>query len=789
MLPLTKETFIQILRKFADESEDVICERDEIFCRINDEHYQLKLYLNEDGVLFCQEIEPERCNKKARVWIEKRLAKFDELARKILDAIEEEPHFISVPANFDTLESHENSRVNVEQTTESLYEKLSASSDWSTHVYYLLSDAGDGKTCIMNRLARMVAQKYLAGEARFLFLPIGLDGRPFMRFDEVVIGVLAQTYRFRRFYFEAIMELARNGFLVLGLDGFEEMTVEGQENKVISSLGSLLQQQATKVAAENASAPTLASSGAMVISARKAFYDYALKAQGPLMDSIRDYQVDFYAYRLQPWGKRQLLALMAKWGMAESEAQSIYRKLVDQLAPDHPILTRPVLACRLVEMMVEEMTTSDPSCNNLIQSFSPDKEPQKVMQGFVDHLLMREATQKWILYSGAQDRTSQQLLSADEHEEMLEEIVEEMWLSSMEYVREDVLQSIVELFCENKRKSPSDTSQCKDKIIHHAMLTKGSGGYFFCHDAFRQYFLGRRFARALTEQGRLSGATQLLTQNVMSDPVVDTASYALSTSGRSFDEIKNTIDKLRHGYQRNTTMSQNVACILAFLWKRLLPVKAQFDNLYFSSTATRSIPFINCVFSNCMFEEITVPEDATFEGVEFVNCSVATLILPIDHAQNLSALFDEDSHPVKLVIGEPNDPQEEMYSPQEISRAMTEYGCRTLQVAQPAENQLSVHSSDEKYFKAFEKLLRFFQRKTGASRNILQVRFHSQWPEWDKDYLPHFRKEGLVRLAEWHGAGQDERYVLAVSARLYEDARKNCGGDFSEFCRLMRRQN
>lgn len=789
MIPLTKETFIQILRKFADESEDVICEREQIICRINDEHYQIKLFLDEDGVLYCQEIEPERCTKKARLWIEKRLAKFDDLARKILDAIEEDPHFISVPSNFDTLEGREDARVNVERTTESLYEKLSASSDWSTHVYYLLSDAGDGKTCIMNRLARMVAQKYLDGDTRFLFLPIGLDGRPFMRFDEVVIGVLAQTYRFRRFYFEAIMELARNGFLVLGLDGFEEMTVEGQENKVISSLGSLLQQQATRVAAENVSAQMLASSGAMVISARKAFYDYALKAQGPLMDSIRDYQVDFYAYRLQPWGERQLLALMAKWGMTESEAQGIYRKLVEQLAPDHPILTRPVLACRLVEMMAEEITTSDPSCNNLIQSFSPDKEPQKVMQGFVEHLLIREATQKWILFSGAQDRTSQQLLSAEEHEEMMEEIVEEMWLSSMEYVREDVLQSIVELFCENKRKSPADTSQCKDKIIHHAMLAKGGGGYFFCHDAFRQYFLGRRLARVLTERGRFSGASQLLSQNVMSDSIIDTASYMLANSGRSFDEIKNVIENLRHGYQRNTTTSQNVACLLAFLWKRLSPAKAKFENLYFSSTAARNIPFTNCVFSNCMFEDIAVPEEATFEGVEFLNCSVAVLTLPLNHTRNLAAAFDEASRPMKVVIGESNDPQDEIYSPQEISKTMEEYGFCAVQSAQPVGTQHPVHSPDEKYFKAFEKLLRFFQRKTGASGNILQVRFHSQWSEWDKDYLPRFLKEGLVRLAEWHGAGQDERYVLAVSARLYEEARQNCGEDFSEFCRLMRRKS
>lgn len=790
MIPLTKETFVQILRKFADESEDVIVERDQVICHINDDNFVLKLKLNEDGVLYCQEIEPERCEKKARIWIEKRLAKFDDLARKILDVIEDDSHFISVPSRFNASDVQGNEYVDVERTTEALFEKLNSSSDWSTHVYYLLSDAGEGKTCIMQRLARMVAQKYLKGEVRFLFLPIGLDGRPFMRFDEVVIGVLAQTYRFRRFYFEAIMELARNGFLILGLDGFEEMTVEGQENKVISSLGNLLQQQATKVIAESSDGPSLASSGAMVISARRAFYEYALKAQGPLMDSIRDYQVDFSAFKLKPWGREQLLSLMEKWDIVQPEAGRIYQQLAERLGANHPILTWPVLACKLVEMMAEAMTTTANSCDDLIQSFSPDQEPQRVLQEFVAHLLKREASQKWILYSGARDKTFQQLLSTDEHEEMLEEIAEEMWLSSMEYIHEDSLQSIVELFCENKGKSPADTQKCKEKIIHHAMLVKGNGGHFFCHDAFRQYFLGRCLARTLTEKKRLSGATQLLTENVMSMPVVDTASYMLAISGMTFGEIKAVIDQLRHGYQRNTTMNQNVACLMACLWKRLQPDGIRFDNLYFSATATQKISFKNTIFSNCVFEDIAVPEGATFEGVEFVECSVAVLSLPPPRGCRISAVFDTASRPMKLSIAGPTeDAREEIYSPQEIVEKLSAYGCRTMEseLSEKREDIPKEASPDERYFKAFDRLLRVFQRKTGASGAILKMKFHSQWSEWERDYLPRFLDEGLIHLAGWHGAGQDDRYLLAVSARRYEEARKNCHEDFSEFCRLMKR--
>ena len=613
-----------------------------------------------------------------------------------------------------------------------------------------------------------------------------------MRFDEVVIGVLAQTYRFRRFYFEAIMELARNGFLVLGLDGFEEMTVEGQENKVISSLGSLLQQQATKVAGDADSGPELASSGAMVISARRAFYEYALKAQGPLMDSIRDYQVDFSSFKLKAWEKPQLLALMGKWDIVQPEAGRIYQQLEERLGANHPILTRPVLACKLVEMMAEAMTSADNSCDVLIQSFSPDQEPQRVMQEFVEHLLKREATQKWILYSGAQDRTCQQLLDTEEHGELLEEIAEEMWLSSMEYVHEESLQSIVELFCENKRKSPSDTQQCKEKIIHHAMLIKGSGGYFFCHDAFRQFFLGRRLARALTDKKQLSSTNQILTQNVMSLPIVDTASYILANSGATFNDIQTTIDQLRYGYQRNTTMNQNVACLLTCLWKRLRPDNAQFENLYFSIAATQNIPFKNVVFSKCVFEDIVVPEESTFEGVKFVNCSVAILTLPGHQGYHISAVFDEASWPMKLSItGISEDSREEIYNPQEIAAKMVEYGCRAVQSEQVVEHENSEKqiSPDGRYFKAFDRLLRVFQRKTGASGGILKMRFHSQWADWDRDYLPKFLNEGLIRLAEWHGAGQDERYLLAVSARRYEEARKNCGEDFSVFCRLMRKKD
>lgn len=771
MKAMTEKDFETLLRKFADDPDDVVVERDTIVFCANGENYELTLKRNEDGVLYCCETAPEQREMKVRAWIARRLANFRELAEKILGAVNDDAQFISVPSCFESLDGRDAEEA-VEKTTESLFSELSRTDSWSTHVYYLLSEAGDGKTWIMNRLARLAAQSYLDGKSSFLFLPVGLEGRPFMRFDEVVIGVLAQKYRFRRFYYEAVMELAKWGFLVLGLDGFEEMTVEGRENKVISSLGNLLQQYD--------------SNGSLVISARRAFYEYALNIQGPLMESIRNIQVDFYAFRLRGWSQKEFMSLMRAFDFNDQSTRRIYGRLEQRLGAEHPLLTRPVLARRLVEMLEDAETKSDGNTDRLIESFSPEHDEQKVMGAFVELLLSREATLKWIRISGTTANVHQQLLTSAEHQELMEEIAEETWLSRTELLQEDVLKSIVQLFCENKGKSPSDTQDCMEKIVHHAMIVKSGISYSFCHEAFRQFFLGSRIARVLCSGRSFSLLNQVFSLDVLPDGVADIVAYWAVAGKASFATLQRAIDTIRRGSPRNTPINQNSASILSALWKRLAPTHAQFDNLYFAASATYNVPFSSTSFSNCTFENLKFPASSTVGGINLQNCSVLAMSLPRNAHFGTPSSLDEASRPSKVVVESEGDEPFELYDPQSIINMMEKCGfILPVSNSRPTEEG-TVSREDAALFSAFDKLVRLFQRTTGVSGRLLKMKHNSDWSEWESVYLPAFVKNGLIRLAEWHGSGQDVRYVLTVSPERMESARKQCAGRFQEFCRLLK---
>src|SRR5207245_686027 len=94
---------------------------------------------------------------------------------------------------------------------------------------YLTSHAGEGKTTVINELAVEQARKFRRSETDWLLVPISLAGKPFLRFEDVIVASLMNQLRFQRLYFDAFVELVRMGVIIPALDGFEEVFVETAE--------------------------------------------------------------------------------------------------------------------------------------------------------------------------------------------------------------------------------------------------------------------------------------------------------------------------------------------------------------------------------------------------------------------------------------------------------------------------------------------------------------------------------------------------------------------------------
>ena len=271
-------TFQRILTAFADAPADIDASRGELIVQIRDDLIEAQI-VTRSGLLMVIENEE---TLSAEDWIVKRIAKLPLLANRILTHVADEPTFVA-PSGvmLDRLDECPNDEeAPMDDAATSLLTVLGRRPAAVASVIYLTSDAGEGKTTLIHHLARTQAQLYKTKKQDWLLVPISLAGRPFMRFDDVIVGALVNRLRFPMLYYDAFIELVRLGVLIPALDGFEEMFVEGSAGDAMSALGNLV--------------AMLKSSGTVLISARKAYFEYkSLQAKTRLLDTLGGQLVSF----------------------------------------------------------------------------------------------------------------------------------------------------------------------------------------------------------------------------------------------------------------------------------------------------------------------------------------------------------------------------------------------------------------------------------------------------------------------------------------------------------------
>jgi len=241
---MDRDTFVRIVQSFADKPCDVDDSRGILTAVLHGEIMEVSFQVR-GGDLVCKENDVEWTPGR---WISRRLGRFETLAQRILDHLPADPGLISVEANFtDTLERNPSETLEVTaDALATLGTTIEEKPAGLTHVVYLTADAGEGKTCLIEALARKQAERYLAKEDVRLVLPISLGGQALICLDDIIVGSLTNRLRFPYYYIESVLELAKLDLLVIALDGFEEMFIETQAGGV-SSLGTLVGHLASSV--------------------------------------------------------------------------------------------------------------------------------------------------------------------------------------------------------------------------------------------------------------------------------------------------------------------------------------------------------------------------------------------------------------------------------------------------------------------------------------------------------------------------------------------------------------
>ena len=371
---MNTDDFRRILTTFADTPADLDLAKGTLLVQVREEIIAARVSMRE-GELYVNENDDEF---PAARWLIRRIARLPLLAERLVSFLPQQTTFVSPDGNL--LDQIDEMPSDADQycadAAEAALSVLNRRPAGTTSVLYLTSDAGEGKTTLINHLARRQAQEYKDRKTDWLLVPVSLGGRTFMRFDDVIVGALMNRFRFNLLFYDAFVELVRLGVVIPALDGFEEMFVEGTAGDAMSALGNLMQ--------------AMRSSGSVMIAARKAYFEYKnLRTQSRLFDSLGGQAVTFSRLSLNRWDKTRFLQYASNRGVVNG--LEIYNEVAAQLQSDHPLLCRAVLVNRLLDIATHPDTR-----NQLLHRITCN--PSDYFRQFIGSIIQRrfEAHEKWI---------------------------------------------------------------------------------------------------------------------------------------------------------------------------------------------------------------------------------------------------------------------------------------------------------------------------------------------------------------------------------------------------------
>lgn len=750
------DEFKSIVSTFSDPGTELLYEKQRLVFSINGNVIDAAISAK-SGDIYVSENNSAAIS--ASQWIVNRLANLPLLAARLTEQIPIERNFISPSANLlPTLDKQPDGQAyEVSDARHTLLESLESKSPLETTVLYITSDAGEGKTWLINAAARTQAKNFSDGKSDWLLVPIVLGGRHFLRFDDITVGALQNKYRFPFLYYNSFLALVRMGVIVPAFDGFEEMFVENSSGEALSAMGILVD--------------ALKSAGCFVVAARKAYFEFEnLKSQEKLYDSISSQSVGFSKLELRRWGREQFLKYCIARGVVNPD--QTYSSVKDRLGENHSLLTRPVLVRRLIDI-----ANSSDSLESFLEQIRISGAD--FFSVFVRGIIDREAKEKWIDRSGGEVATS--LLSTEEHCELLAMIAVNMWESRVSFLKLDHLDVVADYFCELKRKPSLQAHQIRERIRGHALLVSSRdapSAVEFDHDEFRQFFLGEGLAdilrpsngsaksellsvvrrSILPDHARLSFIRAIDRNSAIERKQVAAlvasvgeldgqASYTQENCGHLVIRLLNGIDDADLKIEGLTFgVDALFDCSLTDI---------SFDHCYFSLGRYEATTLKNCTFTQCKFGQMQLYQNSIFSNVTLNECTVDSL------------KFSESGH--------------EIWEPFAIKANLEKLGFSFG-------DQVSINSFDES--SGFEidpevlhlqKLLRYFTRSTHISESIIKIRLGDKGQGFIDNELPTLQAAKVIVEIENRGGSTQRRFKLGLPLHFINNCLSSAEGRFEVF--------
>ena len=166
------DDFKSIVATFADPETEILFEKTRIMFSVNGNLHDVEISVI-DGDVFVDE---GTGSVNAGSWILKRLANLPLLASRLKENIGDTNLFVPPAATLlHSLEVRpDETLTSTSDALNTTLQALNENSPLETSILYITSNAGEGKTYLINQMAKEQAQRYLDGEASWLLVPIPL---------------------------------------------------------------------------------------------------------------------------------------------------------------------------------------------------------------------------------------------------------------------------------------------------------------------------------------------------------------------------------------------------------------------------------------------------------------------------------------------------------------------------------------------------------------------------------------------------------------------------------------
>jgi len=743
-----------ILTAFADDPASLMMEKGRLVVQIQDELIT-ETTTTRDGLLYVTE---EGQTLSAPRWVASRIAQLDFVADRIAGLFPANKKFVTSGGDLlDQIEeSPQDNGHSVDNVLDTGIEFLGRRPGGVCSVLYLTSDAGEGKTTLIHQMAHHQAVAYREKKSDWLLLPFSLGGNPFLRLDNVIAAGLLNQLRIRRFYLDAFLHLVRLGYIVPALDGFEEVFVE-TSGEAVSSLGNLIRE--------------MRGEGTLLVAARTAYFEFKrMDRQARLFDSIPNFEVGFGRLSLRPWGKREFVSYCNLNGVPNGER--LYDDLESRLGPDHALLTRAFFVSKIADLAntvegVEFLRQIQP---RLQDSFRP----------FIDRILEREVREKWV------DKFSspaEPLLTLAEHHELLRLFAEEMWTSKRGSLPKSTGDDLADIYCEERKKTPSVTRQVRERLSNHALLIADASGtqIAFDHDHFREFFLGEQLGEYIRTRSA-ADIRKLLRMDSVAGGTLDAAVALALRTGESASSLLTTILEVAATEGPTSFVRENGGALCLRIAEKL-PSDGRISRLEamtFPEDGLAGRILSNLQFVKCYFRATLV--SGSLNNIEFEQCEIEHLEVGDEFSFKAVKLIDCQIHGLTVSRG---DQVVDFYDPAIIETYLSRSGATLMKGSQTLLVTGEIPEDDEQ-IRIVRKLLHVFKRATQVSESIVKLRLGVHAGRFLDEMAAELIDVDVLRRVENRGGGTQDRFRLGRSMAAIADSLADARGSYAAFLRSVK---